>query len=374
MIMLPAATTVRTLLVAVQQVRLYGGDHPAAREAIEQFFRVVQAGLEQGSVQIEIDERTVVVQAVPQPTEDRYVPQLHAHLAARRISGLTFQKDANADAVVTLVRLLAQEPEELLAEGGLGDAMRAAGASSIVVKEVTPVAGRPAVRAQDPYEAAVHAMHEIMTGTESGQPADLPQALLTVEGLAGALRTEPQHLWRCVADRGHDELDPAHAVNTCLLALFAADALGLPREVQIELGVGGLLHDIGLATQPWEQRLLERTAIGPRPEWRHPAEGAFLLRHIGGRESLPMIVAAEHHLPALGQGPVLPHSNLVALADYLDAMTCGRVPAARQMAIGSALEQLLRGLGPRFDPVQVRMLADLIRRQEAAGLEFSAPV
>ena len=374
MTILPAAAAVRTLLVAVQQVRLYGGDHPAAREASEQFFRVVQAGLEQGPVQIEIDERTVIVQAIPQPTEDRYVPQLHAHLAARRIGGLVFQRDADTEAVVTLVRLLAQEPEELLAEGGLADALRAGGISSVAVQELTPVAGRPAVRAQDPYEAAVRAVHGITTATEGGQPADIPQALLAAEGLTAALNTEPQHLWRCVADRSHDELDPAHAVNTCLFALFAADALGLPHEAQIELGVAGLLHDIGLAAQPWERRLLERTAIGPRPEWRHPAEGAFLLRHIGGRESLPMIVAAEHHLPALGQGPVLPHSNLVALVDYLDAMTCGRVPAARQMSMGAALDQLQRGLGPRFDPVQVRILADLIRRQEAAGLEFSAPV
>src|SRR3989442_5762254 len=90
MTMLPAAVAVRTLLVAVHQVRLYGGDHPATREAIEQFFRVIQAGLEQGPVQIEIDERTVIVQAIPQPTEDRYVPQLHAHLTARRIGGSAF--------------------------------------------------------------------------------------------------------------------------------------------------------------------------------------------------------------------------------------------------------------------------------------------
>src|SRR2546428_13873095 len=85
MTVLPAAVAVRRLLVAVQEVRLYGGDHPAAREAIEQFFRVVQAGLEQGPVQIEIDERTVIVQTIPQPTEDRYVAQLHAHLPGRRI-------------------------------------------------------------------------------------------------------------------------------------------------------------------------------------------------------------------------------------------------------------------------------------------------
>src|SRR5207249_1948054 len=267
---------VRTLLVAVQQVRLYGGDHPATRDAAERFFQIVQPDLQQAPVQIEIDERTVIVQAIPQPAEDRHVPQLRAHLAARRIAGLVLHKEANTEAMIGLVRLLAKEPEELVA----------------------------------------------------------------------ALAAEPQHLWRCLADRSHDELDPAHAVNTCLLTLFAGDAVGLPHDVHVQLAVAGLLHDIGLAALPWEQRLLERTTLGPRPEWHHPADGAFLLRHIGGRESLPMIVAAEHHLPALGRAPVLPHSNLVALADYLDAMTCGRVPAGRQMSMGTAAEQLLRGLGP----------------------------
>lgn len=371
--MLPAEV-VRTLLVAVHQVRLYGDDHPAAREAMEQFFRIVQTGLPQGPVQIEIDERTVIVQTIPQPIEDRHVPQLRAHLAARRIAGLVLQSNVNMEAVITLVRLLSREPEELLAEGGLEDTLRASGISGVAVQPLAIVVERPAVRAQDPYEAAVRAVYEITAATEGGQPVDIPQALLAAEALVASLRTEPQHLWRCVADRSHDELDPAHAVNTCLLTLFAGEAFGLPHEIQVELGVAGLLHDIGLAAQPWEQRLLERTALGPRPEWRHPVHGAFLLKHLGGRESLPMIVAAEHHLPALGQPAVLPHSNLVALADYLDAMTCGRVPAARQMSIGAAAEQLLRGLGPRFDPVQVRMLADLIRRQEAVGLEFSAPV
>src|SRR5439155_410250 len=341
---------VRTLLVAVQQVRLYGGDHPATRDAAEQFFRIVQPDLQEAPVQIEIDERTVIVQAIPQPTEDRHVPQLRAHLAARRIAGLVLHKDAKLDALLALVRLLAKEPEELLAEGGLADALRAAGISGVTVQALAPVVARSAVRAQDPYEAAVRAVYGITTAAEDGQ-ADIPQALLTVEELVAAL-----------------------AVNTCLLTLFAGGAVGLQHDVLVLLGVAGLLHDIGLAALPWKQRLLERTAIGPRPEWHHPADGAFLLRHIGGRESLPMIVAAEHHLPALGRVPVLPHSNLVALADYLDAMTCGRVPAGRQMSMGTAAEQLLRGLGPRFDPLQVRMLVELIRRQEAAGLEFSAPV
>src|SRR2546426_4766056 len=144
MTVLPAAVAVRTLLVAVQQVRLYGGDHPAAREAVEQFFRVVQAGLEQGPVQIEIDERTVIVQTIPQPTEDRYVPQLHAHLAARRIGGVVFQREADTEAAGTPLPPLGPKPEKDLAQGGLGGALRAAGGSNVAVPRRNPLGRRPA--------------------------------------------------------------------------------------------------------------------------------------------------------------------------------------------------------------------------------------
>ena len=154
---------VRTLLVAVQQVRLYGGDHPATRDAAERFFQIVQPDLQQAPVQIEIDERTVIVQAIPQPAEDRHVPRLRAHLAARQIAGLVLHKEANTEAMIGLVRLLAKEPEELLAEGGLADALRAARISGVTVQPLAPVVERSAVRAQDPYEAAVRAVHGVTT-------------------------------------------------------------------------------------------------------------------------------------------------------------------------------------------------------------------
>src|SRR2546428_1345943 len=138
MTILPAAAAVRTLLVAVQQVRLYGGDHPAAREAIEQFFRVVQAGLEQGPVQIEIDERTVIVQTIPQPTEDRYVPQLHAHLAARRIGGGGFQREAGTEAAGTPRPALGPKPQKVLAAGRAAGPPRGPGGFNVAPPERTP--------------------------------------------------------------------------------------------------------------------------------------------------------------------------------------------------------------------------------------------
>ncbi len=369
-----AVQIAQAMVAALQQVRHYGADHAAARQATAEAYRALAPELDQGSVRIGIDQRTVTVQAAPLPLEDRAGAQLHTHLAARRIGTLTIDQGTGEDAVAGLIRLLAREPEELIAEGGLEEALQTAGISGIWVHPPGAPADLSVSPAQDPYAAAALTVSEIMTAAERGEPVDVPRARLTVEGLAAVLNVERGRLWRDVADRGHDELDPAHAVNTCLLTLFAGEALDLPPQVLADLGVAALLHDVGLAALPWEQRLQERTAVGPRPEWRHPAEGAFLLRHLGGRESVPMVVAAEHHMLALGQSPVLPHTRLVALADYLDATSCGRVPAMRQASMGGVTEQLLRGVGPGFDTIHVHILAGLLHQQQGAGVEFTAAV
>lgn len=368
--MTPAADLARTLVAAVQQSRHYGSGHPAARQAAAQLHRVLHAGYGGSAVRVEVGPRTVSIQSSSLPTEDSYGIQLRVHLAARRVGVLIFHAGVTEDAVAAFTGLLALEPEELVAAGGLAEAMLSAGLSGITAQS----AGARSSAPQDPYAVAAQTMLDITAAVEVGEPVDMPRARLTVEGLAAVLETQRQELWRQVADRGHDELDPAHAVNTCILTLRAGAALELPHDALLDLGTAALLHDIGLSALPWSDRLRERTAAGVRPEWRHPAEGAFVLRHLGGRESLPMIVAAEHHLPAVGDPHVLPQSRLVALTDYVDAMTCGRVPAMRAMPAAAVVEQLLRGQGPGVDPVHVRVLAALLREQEAAGVPFTAAV
>jgi HD-GYP domain-containing protein (c-di-GMP phosphodiesterase class II) len=361
----------QALFAAVQQVRHYGTRHPAAGQAASQFYRSIEAEVAHHAVQIEVEERTLTVQAVSLPIEDRQAAQLRAHLAARRIHRLTIERGARAAAVAVLIRLLALEPEELIAEGGWDDALRSAGASGITVESREARAPRRAVPGEDFHGTVVQTVHELTTAVEQGDPVDLPRARLAVEGAVAVLGVARQRLWQDLADRSHDELDPQHGANTCLLALFVAEALGCGTLPMTDVGVAALLHDLGLAMLPWELRLQERTSVGPQAQWRHPAEGAFVLRHLGGRESLPMIVAAEHHLPALGDAAVLPHARLVALADYADAMTCGRVPAMRRASMGGLLSELLAGGGPAFDPVHIRVLAHLLAQQAASGVEFT---
>jgi len=371
--MTPSAEIAQALLAAVQQVRHYGATHPAARHAGSQFHRSLGALSARRAVDIEVTDRTLVVQSVALTSQDPHAAQLRAHLTARRVRRLTIEREAGEEAVVTLIRLLALEPEELIAEGGLADALQSAGVSGITAESPEATgAPRESAAGENVYATAVRVLHEITAAVEHGSPADVPRARLAVEGLVATLDLARPQLWSDLANRSHDELDPQHGVNTCLLTLFVAKALGLDTQHLTDVGVAALLHDVGLAVLPREQRFAERTVGGPLSQWRHPAEGAFVLRNLGGRESLPMIVAAEHHLPALKDPSVLPQARLVALADYTDALSCGRVPAMQRASVGALLSDLLSGGGPAFDAVHVRVLASLLANAAAAGVEFSS--
>jgi putative nucleotidyltransferase with HDIG domain len=357
-----AAALTRALLVAIRQVRHYGGGHPAALQALRGFDALARtrAGTD---VRWDASPEWLIAQDVLLPADDAQAAALRDHLIARRIGRLVVTSRASEADVRAAVALLAREPEELVAEGGAAEALRAAGVEGVEVEEWA--ARAPAPAEPEDYLAALAAVDRLVAAAERGGRIDLAGAGLIAEGLLPGDEPKARALWAQVAVRGHDELDPAHAVNTAFLAMQLAGALGFSRAERIEIGRAALLHDIGMARLPWEQRLAERTPRVREAAPRHAIEGARVLRHLGGSESVPMLVALEHHRPGRGPaGDVAPPSAIVALADYVDAMTCGRAPGLRAAAPGDLLDALLAGEGSGFDPLQVRLLAHLLR---AAG-------
>lgn len=369
------ADVARSFMTAIHQARHYGPDHPTARAAAARLREVIGAEIARAScMRMEAGPHWLKVQSAVLPVEERYAGQAVAHLEARRIRAITAQQGTTAEEIGALIRLLALAPEVLVAEGGLADGLQSAGATHLAIETVDavvpPLADDGA--AGDPIAEAVVAMDTITGEVEQGDPVDVARAHQAAESVVYAMARDRAAVIRPLVHRGHDELDPMHPVATCVLTLLAADALDLSVRDRAELGAAALLHDIGLVVLPWPQRSQERATQSPQPSWRHPAEGAYLLREAAGGGNLPMIVAMEHHLPASNTAAgVLPHSRLVALADYVDAMTSARTPGLRRAAPQPLLAQLLGGEGPRFDPVHVRALAAVLRDAAAGGIDLS---
>ena len=157
-----------------------------------------------------------------------------------------------------------------------------------------------------------------------------------------------------------------HAMNVGLLTMAQGRALGIEGAVLHDLGVAGMLHDIGLS------RLPARGAGAPDSAWemtrRHPEVGAAMLAGADGVPPVAVQVAYEHHLRWDG-GPSYPESargrmpsfatQIVAVADTYDTMVASRTLGSAE-ARGVAMQIWRERSGTWLDPLLVSSFVLLV--------------
>jgi HD-GYP domain-containing protein (c-di-GMP phosphodiesterase class II) len=166
-----------------------------------------------------------------------------------------------------------------------------------------------------------------------------------------------------------------HSVNVCIYALALGKRAGMSRTQLCELGLGALMHDLGKAKIPIE--ILRKQGPLTTDEWRivrqHPHLGVKELIRMRGLSTIAyrsMIGCFEHHLFYNGSPSGYPPlrrpyrlhvaGRIVSIADSFDAMTTKRVYMDRAYRRDRALSFLVSEAGRRFDPVLVRIFANLI--------------
>ena len=180
----------------------------------------------------------------------------------------------------------------------------------------------------------------------------------------------PGLVLRLASIKSYDEYTLYHSVNVAVISMGIGVALGLPPELLRELGMAGMLHDLGKIAIPLE--VLRKPGLLDAEEWRimcrHPVLGADLLARLPGSNRLPLIVAFEHHMRYDGKGyPFVregwrqhPVSRLACLADVFDAMTSRR--AYKKAIPVEQVRAFVRDeAGRTFDPRLVRVLDRTLR-------------
>lgn len=172
-----------------------------------------------------------------------------------------------------------------------------------------------------------------------------------------------------------EDYQPAHAINTALLSLVLADALGMAGEERRECALAALLHDIGMACLPDDTLYGDRFTPQDRARVRgHPLEGARLLLRHGESLEGAAVVCYEHHIRADGGGyPRLSYpreahvlSRVVAVCDAFDALLAPR-PDRNSFDQAAALLELERSAVTQFDPRIVAAFSDVMMRSARAG-------
>lgn len=224
--------------------------------------------------------------------------------------------------------------------------------------------------ARYPLVEELNVMRQLFQAAELGETLPLGDVHAVVASLAALLADHDATLLPLLQVHDREAYQPVHAVNTAILALLVAEALGLGPEERRECGLAALLHDIGMARVPAELMSMDRFTSADRARVRgHPLEGARLLLRHGELLEGAAVVSYEHHLRQDGAGyPRLSYpreahilSRVVAVCDAFDALLAPRHDRA-PFDPASALLELERNAVTQFDPRVVSAFSEVVMR------------
>lgn len=149
-----------------------------------------------------------------------------------------------------------------------------------------------------------------------------------------------------------------HSVNVGLYCLTYASKIGMPGDESRELGMGGMLHDVGKVKVPME--ILNKdgklTDLEFAEMQKHPLAGREMLEGMGCFGNKITQMAYEHHEKYDGEGypqglngeHISFEGRICKVMDVYDALTTRR-PYKAPMAPFKALEIMINNMGHEFD-------------------------
>jgi len=179
----------------------------------------------------------------------------------------------------------------------------------------------------------------------------------------------------------HDDYTVTHSLNVCSMVLAQAMRIGIQESKIREIGLAGLLHDIGKTRIPHE--VLHKPGKLDAMEFAqvaaHPVDGAHLLRKIECGSKLPMVVCFEHHMKYNFGGypkvtyrtPLNIASYMTQIADVYDALRTNR-PYRKSLDLETTLTIMREGRGTDFEPVLFDNFMEIIALAESENSENGA--
>lgn len=166
-----------------------------------------------------------------------------------------------------------------------------------------------------------------------------------------------------------DEYTARHSLNVGLLSIIIGRAEGLPRPQLEEVGLCGLLHDMGKSRIPLE--ILNKEGAFSEEEFEimktHTTAGFELLSSKLDVGEEAANVAHSHHERLNGRGyprglaekDISYYTRIVAIADAYDAITSKRVYSPAKTSL-EGLRILVGARGSHFDPILVDKFVECI--------------
>lgn len=191
-----------------------------------------------------------------------------------------------------------------------------------------------------------------------GRPVQVARLLPVVADLMEEVERNAIALIGILRLKARDEYTYLHSVAVSVLMMNFGRTLGIPKRTLPELGMAGLLHDIGKIQMPAD--ILAKPGPLTADEYavmkRHPQAGTLILRRGGEIPAVAFDVCLHHHERMDGRGypfglrgdTLSKAARMGAICDVYDALTSHR-PYADAWPPQRALREMLEWEG-QFDP------------------------
>ncbi|UCD56108.1 MAG: HD-GYP domain-containing protein [Candidatus Hydrogenedentota bacterium] len=300
-------------------------------------------------------------------------------LMHKGVSSLSFEPDVTPQSLAIFFSLISDREATDLSEESLRTSLKGKGVKGIdFEKFVGPDFGKDVheppteeegtVAIPPSYDRALEHMESVERDVLENRPVDANTLRPVISSLMEDFLGDRKAVMRIMSIKTSDEHLFHHSVNVAITSLLIANKLLLRTDLMNTVGIGGLLHDIGMLKIPRE--IINKPGRLTESEWtvmrRHPIEGAQILTRFENLGELPVLAALEHHsgydlsgYPTL-KGKERPHAlaRIVGIADVYEAMTADR-SHRRAPSIHRAVRVLIDGAGKQFDPLLVKLLLNI---------------
>lgn len=213
-------------------------------------------------------------------------------------------------------------------------------------------------RARRILESSKAAVTQMFGEARLGRAISFDLAMPLVEEIAASVQRDAAAMLKVTRLKSKNEYTYMHSVAVCALMINFARHLGLPEHEVRDVGMAGMLHDIGKMATPAE--VLDKPGALTDAEMQlirdHPLQGHAMIADSPGIGAAALDVCLHHHERYDGKGypfgltgaQLSLHARMAAICDVYDAVTSDR-PYKRPWSPNEALARMLDWQG-HFDP------------------------
>lgn len=384
---------IRHLLSATANAALYGMEHPqVSRLAVQAFDSLIKALEERRDFSLVVIENELVIEGQPQEFS-LFLNRFAQILTSRGIGHIRLIQGVTRPEINTFIAALARQgadsrqiinSSEHLRLGWIE--LRHGGVTASGDNELSSLAGNDsfaescapgASQKQKPLslsempQAEIERFRDIYETVKHRHKLKINGIVEIVSSFVDAYRQEGQALLVMAALRETDEYSFTHSTNVSILNIAQASFLGIDGALLNDIGVAGMLHDIGKLFIPEE--ILTKNGSLTSQEFEimqsHPVKGARYLLETPGVPRVAVINAFEHHLKHdLSGYPAVPMnwqqnicSQITTISDIFDALRTRR--SYREPLELNTIADMMLGLsGTELHPTLTKNFFTIITR------------